>query len=148
VPAEVRPREVRGALPPTLHPVWERATDPDGTVRGWWGQLSEVYRDGYGAVVRLIAHRMPDPEARPDAWCAAPRRGVLQAADFDNGVILRVRRERSGWSMYSAFRDGIPAYVKIPCPPNDPASVSRRGRLYGQRARRLLARHADAEESS
>lgn len=147
VPESARPRQVRADLPQTLIPVWEAPTAPDSTIRGRWDQLEAVYRDGYCAVVLLIAKGLEDPKEAPQRWSLAGKSRLPTYVDDDRGVILRVRERQGQWELYTAFRPQIAQFTKLYCPPLDAGNVLARKMLYGQRALRLLSRWSQHEDS-
>lgn len=147
VPADARPRDLRAALPATLTPIWDNPTRPDGTVRSRWGQLETVYRQGYGAVVQHLAAAIDSPDQAPLAWVRGGAQRLPTWVDSHSGVVLRVRRVREVWQLYTAFRPSIRQYAEMPCPPQDAASVQLRKRLYGHRAMLLRAGWASDQDT-
>jgi hypothetical protein len=149
VPDAAHPAEVRSRLPDVEPPTWRAAPgELPEPLREHWEQLRVPYRQGYLAVIQHFAEHTASPDEAPEEWVQSGSQGLPTTQLGTSGILLRVRRSRRGWQLYSAFRPAGFAYFERHCPQMDPKSVSLRRQVAAIRASTLLDRwRTDGEPS-
>jgi hypothetical protein len=136
VSPNARPRAVWKERPGFIDVCGDRAPFGGG-VASHWDALRWVYRGGYGPTVSALASAYPSPSQTSSAWIPAGNQLLPTMFDVDKGVILRVRKRKDEWTLYSSFRPSVVQFRAVHCPPSDPSSVLMRTKLYGLRVARI-----------